>query len=118
MIEVDSPARAIGERPMFDKITQELKVFDNITHILEKINTDGSLGTIHAAFLSIVDNEIIYAMEELLKMEKKNRKLNIRTQLTNNTYIFKENLKSICGILSFLISRSNLEGEDQSEFYQ
>jgi hypothetical protein len=104
MTDLENPVRSAGQKCVSDKIKQELKVYECITQIFEKIDRDGSLDSIQASIFAIIDSEILFAMTELLKMGSKNRKLNIKNQLTNNTYIFKENLKTICSILSRLIS--------------
>lgn len=46
--------------------------------------------------------------KELKKIKTKNMKFDIRNQLINNTYIFKENLKLITSKISRLTSRPNL----------
>jgi hypothetical protein len=97
----------------YNKIRQDVKVLTNINIILEKVEEDGFLSDIHKNFLKILDNEFLYSLKELLKIEKNETHFDMRTQLTNNTFIFKENLKKITEFISCLKSRSNLEREDK-----
>lgn len=66
----------------------------------------------------VITNEICYALSELVKIEKGLRNFDIKTQLVNNSYIFKENLKIIFGFMSTLISRADLEGENEDRLDQ
>ena len=55
--------------------------------------------------------------KELKKIKTKNMKFDIRNQLINNTYIFKENLKLITSKISRLTSRPNLVRKGQNGEY-
>lgn len=101
----------------FNKIKQDVKVISNIQHILEKIDEDGFLSILQKSFLTILDNEVVYAIKELTKIEKYNSSFDMRNQLTNNTYIFKENLKRISNFVSKLKSRTIMERESKRRKY-
>ena len=101
----------------FNKIKQEVKVISNIQHILEKIDQDGFLSILQKSFLTILDNEVVYAIKELTKIEKYNSSFDMRNQLTNNTYIFKENLKRISNFVSKIKSRTIMEREGKRRKY-
>lgn len=92
------------DKRLFSKIRQETKVISNITFILEKLDRDGHLNVLKQAFDSVFNNEIKFSIGELLKLQKRNKKLNMKSHLVNNTYIFKENLKSIMLFLGRLNS--------------
>lgn len=84
------------------KITQEAKVISNAINIIDKIDKDGFLVLLQNTLVSIINNEIKYTVNELKKMRITNPKINIKSQVTNNTYIFKENLKNISSFVSKL----------------
>ena len=92
------------DKRLFSKIRQETKVISNTTFILEKLDRDGHLNVLKQAFDSVFNNEIEFSIGELLKLQKRNKKLNMKSHLVNNTYIFKENLKSIMLFLGRLNS--------------
>lgn len=91
------------------KLRQEAKVMTNILFILEKVEADGHLNLISSTITSVIDNEILFALKELSKVNKKPNIDELKALLINNTYIFKENLKQITSYVSFLKSRSNME---------
>ena len=93
------------------KITQEANVISNIQNIVDKISKDGFLQKIKNTFLSVINNEIYYAVSELKKMDKRNSKKDLGLQLTNNTYIFKENLKKISGFVIDQIWKDKIKGD-------
>jgi hypothetical protein len=101
------------DKNFLTKVKQEVKVLANIPFILEKIESEGFLKILRDSYHLIINNEILFALNELSKLEKKSKGIDLRNQLTNNTYIFKENLKAISGFVSELISRSVMEREDQ-----
>ena len=63
----------------------------------------------------ILNNEIAYTVSELEKRKKSSKKFDLNGQLTNNTFIFKENLKEISLSISKVKSRLNLEGKIKSK---
>lgn len=87
-----------------NKLHQEVKVLNNIGFILEKINSEGFLAQIHNSISNLIDNELKFAMRELLNLDSKIGHLEAKNQLINNTYIFKENLKCISTYLSWFNS--------------
>lgn len=82
------------------KIKQEAKVISNAINIIDKIDKDGFLVVLQDTLINIINNEIIFTVNELKKMRITNPKINIKSQVTNNTYIFKENLKNIASYVS------------------
>ncbi len=105
--------RGKSDKLFLTKIKQEVKVLSNIPFILDKIENEGFLKILRDSFHHILQNEILFALNELSKVEKKSKSLDLRNQLTNNTYIFKENLKAISSFVSKVISRPTLEGKNQ-----
>ena len=95
----------------FNKIKQEVKVLSNIHYIIDKIDKDGFLKVIKQCFNSILNNEIMYAIKELEKREKKFKNFDLKNQLTNNTYIFKENLKQISNLMVDQIWKEKMKGQ-------
>ena len=95
----------------FSKIKQEVKVLSNIHYIIDKIDKDGFLKVIKQCFNSILNNEIMYAIKELEKREKKFKNFDLKNQLTNNTYIFKENLKQISNLMVDQIWKEKMKGQ-------
>jgi hypothetical protein len=94
-----------GSRTFFTKIKQEIKVLSNISYILEKIEHDGLLKSIKDSFDKVLSHEMEFAISELTKIEKRNDKgFDLKNQLTNNTFIFKENLKIISNFASYVNS--------------
>lgn len=97
------------EKSFFGKLKQDSKIISNINFILDKMDRDGHLTTIKSSIESIFNKEIIFAVTELSKIQKKARNFDMKTQLTTNSFIFKENLKVITGFVSKLISRADME---------
>ncbi len=99
----------------FGKVRQEVKVLTNIQYILDKIEHDGFLQAIRDSFEKIISHEVAFALTELGKIEKQaDRDFDMKSQLTNNTYIFKENLKLITSFTSAVKSRAGVEGYSQA----
>lgn len=95
-----------------DKLHRELKIFTNACFILDKINCEGLLFNLQTSISELIDNELRFALRELVKLDQKIKNYEIKNQLINNTYIFKENLKHISNCLSFFKSRFGLEGKN------
>ena len=106
------------DKPFYGKIKQEVKVLANISFILDKMDKDGYLRIMKDGFEQIIGNEIDFAIGELNKIKKKSKGFDMKSQLTNNTYIFKENLKMIAGFIGGLSSGPALEGEDKGRQHQ
>lgn len=85
---------------LFSKIKHEAKIFSNILYILGKIQSDGFFLSISQNFEKIIKSEMIYAVNELRKIQKKTPQFDLRGQLINNTYIYKENLKLLSNMIS------------------
>ena len=101
------------DKPFYSKIKQEVKVLANISFILDKMDKDGYLRIMKDGFEQIIGSEIDFAIGELNKIKKKSKGFDMKSQLTNNTYIFKENLKMIAGFIGGLRSGSAVEREDK-----
>ena len=95
------------------KLQQEVRILHNICFILDKLNNDGLLLNLQQSFSNMIDNELKFAMKELMKFDKQMKSVDFKNQLVNNTYIFKENLKGISNYMSCLISRLFVEGKGQ-----
>ena len=103
---------ARAERSFFSKVKQEAKVVCNLTFILEKLDREGLLDSLREALDRVLSNELGFALTELLRMSGRASNAELKGQLLNNTYIFKENLKLIAAFASCLTSRAALEGEN------
>jgi hypothetical protein len=111
--------KAEARKGFFGKIKDEVKVLSNISYILEKIEHDGFMRLIRDSFEKVISHEIVFALSELSKIEKKSEKeFDMKNQLTNNTFIFKENLKIIVGFTSEVISRPDLEGRGEARCFR
>ena len=55
----------------YENVCSEIRQFQNINCILEKIEADGNVSLIGKTFEHIFDKEIIYAVSELKKLRKK-----------------------------------------------
>lgn len=100
-----------ADKTFLKKIKQEAHVISNIQNIVDKINKDGFLSILRQTFLKVINNEIFFAVGELKKMDKRNSKKDLGLQLTNNTYIFKENLKKISGFIIDQIWKEKIKGD-------
>ena len=102
----------------YKRLKQGLKVLTNLGFIFEKLERDGNLRTIHACFEAVFDQELSFAIGELSKLQKRSKSFDMRVQLASNTFIFKENLKTVAVAASELSSRANLERQDQGKLHQ
>lgn len=89
----------IGEKTTYYKVKQEAKIFSNILFILSKVEKDGFFSLIENSMSQIIEQEFVYAVIELKKIFRLNPKFDLKGQLINNTYIYKENLKLLSNIL-------------------
>lgn len=92
------------DKPFFTKLKTDSKILSNINFILEKMDRDGHLKTLKSAFDSVLYKEIDFAVVELYKIQKKIKNFDVKGQLVNNTFIFKENLKTIANFIGKIIS--------------
>ena len=100
--------------PIFvSKLQQEVRILNNICFILDKVNNDGYLLKLNQSLSEMIDNELKFAVKELTKYDQKLKPSDFKNQLINNTYIFKENLKSISNYMSFVKSRLHLERKSE-----
>lgn len=106
------------EDSVYPRVSHSAKIFTNIGYILDKMRRDGNLQKLQETFEEIVETEIAFAVSQLSLIEKKSKSFNMSSQLRNNLYVFKENLKVLSGFVSGLISRSSLEAEDEVGFDQ
>ena len=80
------------------KVFSQCETFSNILFILDKLHIDDHFGNVFECFQHIFDKEMTYAIQELRKINtnsKDREHLDIKNQIVNNTFIFKENLKTI-----------------------
>lgn len=89
----------IQEKSTYYKVKQEAKIFSNILFILSKVEKDGFFSVMEHSISQIIEQEFVYAVNELKKIFRLNPKFDIKGQLINNTYIYKENLKLLSNIL-------------------
>lgn len=102
--------------PLFvTKLQQEVRILNNICFILDKVNTDGFLHKLQQSLSDMIDNELKFAMRELMKFDQRIKPTEFKNQLINNTYIFKENLKGISHYMGSFISRLHLEGKGEGQ---
>ena len=99
----------IQEEHVISKVKQEIQVISNIPFIFEKIEAEGFYKPIYDSLESLLNNEILFALNHLLTEEINTELAELKRQLVSNSYIFKENLKIISGLVSNLISRVHLE---------
>ena len=78
--------------------------FSSMPFIFEKLESDGHLSLLSAAISHIISREVSYSISELKKMKVSSPSLDVPKFLLSNSSIFKENLKSIASMISFLIS--------------
>ena len=91
---------------LYSRIKHEAKIFSNIIYILGKIENDGFFKLMSEHYEKIIKSEMLYAVNELKKIQKKTPTFDFKGQLINNTYIYKENLKILSNIISKRISCS------------
>lgn len=104
-------AAQIQEENVISKVKQEVHVISNIPFIFEKIESEGFYKPIYDSLESLLNNEIIFALGHLLSEDALPEMNELKRQLVSNSYIFKENLKIICSLVSELNSRVHLEGK-------
>lgn len=104
-------AAQIQEENVISKVKQEVHVISNIPFIFEKIESEGFYKPIYDSLESLLNNEIIFALGHLLAEEALPEMNELKRQLVSNSYIFKENLKIICSLVSEFTSRVHLEGK-------
>lgn len=94
-----TPAQATSST-LYSRIKHEAKIFSNILYILGKIENDGYFKTISENYDVIIKSEMLYAVNELKKIQKKTPPtFDLKGQLINNTYIYKENLKVLSNMI-------------------
>ena len=89
------PNQNYRTKSVLSKVYNDCKIFSSIVFILDKLESDGYFGRIQNCLQSIFDKEMAFAISELRKIKKNKNTFNMHNQLINNTFIFKENLKSI-----------------------
>jgi len=97
-------ATANSSSEFFLQVKQDTGVFSNILLILEKIENENHMASLTSTFKSILEYEIAFAYGELRKIKQNYVNFDLTSQLLQNTLIYKENLKLICGSLSALNS--------------
>ena len=86
------------------RLRQDVKSLSNIDVIFEKMGRDGHITNLQSTLEGILWFEIDFTISQLLKPSIQTHPNELKGQLAKNTYIFKENLKSIVGLLGSLIS--------------
>lgn len=97
--------------PFYSVLKKEVRVIQNIESILDKVESEGNISLLTSTFEMILNKEMVYAVQELKKLRIKQPKLDLKTQLTNNTLIFKENLKLITNYLIDAIWNEKVNSE-------
>lgn len=87
------------DKTLFTKMKQDAKVVSNISFILDKMDRDGHLHVLRNAIVAVFEKEINFAVCELSKLQRKAKQFDMKSQLANNSFIFKENLKIIANFL-------------------
>ena len=103
--------KQIQEENVVAKVKQEIQVISNIPFIFEKIESEGFYKPIYDSLENLLNNEISFALKHLLGEDNPSEMNELKRQLVSNSYIFKENLKIICSLVSRLTSRVHLEGK-------
>ena len=96
------------DKLLFVKLKQDAKVVSNISFILDKMDRDGHLAVLRAAVDAVFSKEIQFAVGELSKLQRKAKQFDMKNQLANNSFIFKENLKLVANFLSEISSRATM----------
>lgn len=104
----------VQEEHVISKVKQEIQVISNIPFIFEKIENEGFYKPIYDSLEVLINNEIQFALGHLLSEESTSEINELKRQLVSNSYIFKENLKIICSLVSFLRSGVHMEGEGET----
>ena len=102
------------EENVLSKVRQEINVISNIPCIFEKIENEGFYKPIYKALESLINNELSFALSHLIPDALSPDRSELKRQLVSNSYIFKENLKIICSLVSELISGVHLEGKNNA----
>ena len=105
------------EENVKNKVKQEIQVISNIPFIFEKIENEGFYKPIYDSLESLLNNEIAFALKHLLNEDALPEMNELKRQLISNSYIFKENLKIICSLVSGLKSRICVEGKGSSGLF-
>lgn len=82
-----------------EQVFQDCRVLSNILLIFNKSEKDGYFETLSTTLQTIFNQEINYTMSEILLPKQPRRTPDLKAQLINNTFIFKENLKIITRLL-------------------
>ena len=98
------PSNPHKKNDFMSRLHKDIRIISNINFVFEKIKKDGYLQQLQDCFTGIFQSEIDFSIAELVKMKRRNKKLDLPSHLTTNTHIFKENLKSITLYLGKLMS--------------
>ena len=77
------------------KVYKNCQNFTSIVFILDKINQDGNFLKLDQCFQTILQSEMKFTLSQIYNVVSKNDLAYSESELTNNTYMFKENLKLI-----------------------
>lgn len=84
---------------IFEKVKKEVEVVSTVYDIFEKVRAEGHGQRILDSLKSVISSEISYALGQLRPNARTMDSLDLKRQIITNSYIFKENLKIICGII-------------------
>lgn len=84
---------------IFEKVKKEVEVVSTVYDIFEKVRTEGHALRILESLKSVIGAEISYALSQLRPNALSLDSQDLKRQIITNSYIFKENLKIICGII-------------------
>ena len=88
-----------SEESLSESVLHDCKILSNVLLIFNKSKKDGYFQSLMQSFQSILQQEMRFAVSEILQIKPARRGPDIRSQLVNNVYIFKENLKTITRVL-------------------
>lgn len=82
-----------------ESILHDCKILSNVLLIFNKSKKDGYFDSLMQNFQNIFRREMTFAISEILEANSPRRGLDLKSQLVNNIFIFKENLKTITRVL-------------------
>jgi hypothetical protein len=103
----EQPAKKVPDL-LVHQILSEARVLSSMKSIVCKMQNDGVLATLADSIQLVFDNEIAFAFRELIRLLRGQDKTVVTGRVHSNLVIFKENLKTICLSISWLISREHL----------
>ena len=90
---------------LYHKLRKDVKVAANIDVTFNRLITSGFIDNLKDSLQQIFTSEIDVSILELASTNK----INLKNHVVSNTYVFKENLKSIVSFMGLLISGVSME---------